>query len=44
MNLRQHKILEYKKNLTSPFIAAARGYIDDIIEPQKILDSVFVKQ
>ncbi len=28
------KIIEYKNTLTSPFIAAARGYIDDVIEPQ----------
>ncbi|RYE05809.1 MAG: acyl-CoA carboxylase subunit beta [Rickettsiaceae bacterium] len=32
----QKKILiqEYKDTITSPFIAASRGYIDDIIKPQ----------
>lgn len=25
---------EYKENITSPFIAASRGYLDDIIKPQ----------
>lgn len=33
-NMRQEKINEYKQKLTSPFIAAARGYLDDIIKPQ----------
>lgn len=28
------KILEYKEQITSPFVAAARGYLDDIIAPQ----------
>lgn len=28
------KILSLKKTLTSPFIAASRGYLDDIIKPQ----------
>lgn len=27
-------IEDYKENLTSPFIAASRGYLDDIIKPQ----------
>ena len=27
-------IQEYKENITSPFIAASRGYLDDIIKPQ----------
>jgi len=28
------KIQEYKDTVTSPFVAAARGYLDDIIKPQ----------
>jgi propionyl-CoA carboxylase beta chain len=32
--LRQEKIAEYKSTVTSPFIASARGYLDDIIRPQ----------
>lgn len=32
--LKQQKIEEYKKTVTSPFIAASRGYLDDIIHPQ----------
>ncbi|HJK87625.1 MAG TPA: acyl-CoA carboxylase subunit beta, partial [Candidatus Megaira endosymbiont of Hartmannula sinica] len=31
---KQQKIKEYKENITSPFVAASRGYIDDIIKPQ----------
>ena len=31
---RQEKIEEYKNTVTSPFVAASRGYIDDIIPPQ----------
>lgn len=27
-------IEDYKENITSPFIAASRGYLDDIIKPQ----------
>lgn len=30
---RKQKIDEYKDNITSPFIAASRGYLDDIIKP-----------
>ena len=28
------KIKEYRETVTSPFVAASRGYIDDIIQPQ----------
>lgn len=28
------KVEEYKENVASPFVAAARGYVDDIIKPQ----------
>ncbi len=31
---KQKKIDEYKENITSPFVAASRGYLDDIIRPQ----------
>jgi propionyl-CoA carboxylase beta chain len=31
---REKRIQEYKDTVTSPFVAASRGYIDDIIEPQ----------
>jgi propionyl-CoA carboxylase beta chain len=31
---KKQKIDEYKENITSPFIAASRGYLDDIIRPQ----------
>lgn len=33
-DLREEKIKEYQENITTPFVAAARGYIDDIILPQ----------
>jgi acetyl-CoA carboxylase carboxyltransferase component len=31
---RQEKIQEYKDRFSNPYIAAARGYIDDVIEPE----------
>ena len=31
---KKKKIQEYKDTLTSPFVAASRGYLDDIIKPQ----------
>ncbi|MEY3196957.1 MAG: Propionyl-CoA carboxylase beta chain precursor [Pseudomonadota bacterium] len=31
---KQQKIKEYKETVTSPFVAASRGYLDDIINPQ----------
>lgn len=34
-NLREEKIQEYNQTVLSPFIAAKKGYIDDIIEPQE---------
>jgi len=30
---RQQKIEEYRDKFSNPFIAAARGYVDDVIEP-----------
>jgi propionyl-CoA carboxylase beta chain len=32
--LKKIKIEEYKNTVTSPFIAASRGYLDDIIQPE----------
>jgi propionyl-CoA carboxylase beta chain len=32
--LKQQKINEYKEKITSPFVAASRGYLDEIIKPQ----------
>lgn len=31
---KKQKIAEYKDTVTSPFVAASRGYLDDIIKPQ----------
>jgi acetyl-CoA carboxylase carboxyltransferase component len=33
LKMRQEKINEYKERFSNPYTAAARGYIDDIIEP-----------
>ena len=30
---RAEKIQEYRNKFASPYIAAARGYVDDVIEP-----------
>jgi len=30
---RENKIEEYRQNFSNPFVAASRGYVDDIIEP-----------
>lgn len=32
--LKKQKIQEYKDTVTSPFVAASRGFLDDIIKPQ----------
>ncbi|NRB10126.1 MAG: acyl-CoA carboxylase subunit beta [Rickettsiaceae bacterium] len=32
--LKKQKIEEYKETITSPYVAASRGYLDDIIRPQ----------
>lgn len=41
--MRSEKIQEYRNTVASPYIAAARGYIDDVIEPmttrQRIISS-----
>ncbi len=33
VNTRNEKIAEYKEKYASPYIAAAKGYVDDVIEP-----------
>mgnify|MGYP001168788428 FL=1 len=34
METRQQKIEEYRNRFASPYVAAARGYVDDVIEPE----------
>ncbi len=33
--MRQQKIQEYKDKFANPYVAAARGYIDEVIEPEE---------
>jgi acetyl-CoA carboxylase carboxyltransferase component len=33
--MRQQKIQEYKDKFANPYVAAAQGYIDEVIEPQE---------
>ncbi len=33
--MRKQKIEEYKEKFANPYVAAARGYIDEVIEPQE---------
>jgi len=33
--MRQQKIEEYKEKFANPFVAAAQGYVDQVIEPQE---------
>jgi len=33
--LRQAKIDEYREQFANPFVAAERGYVDDVIEPRE---------
>jgi acetyl-CoA carboxylase carboxyltransferase component len=33
--VRQEKIQEYKKKFANPYVAAAQGYIDEVIEPKE---------
>ncbi len=33
--MRQQKIQEYKNKFANPYVAAAQGYIDEVIEPQE---------
>ena len=37
---RQEKIEEYRERLASPFVAAERGYVDDVIEPHETRSKV----
>ena len=32
--MRQQKIQEYKEKFANPYVAAAQGYIDEVIEPK----------
>jgi propionyl-CoA carboxylase beta chain len=32
--VRQQRIQEYKERLANPYVAASRGYIDDVIDPR----------
>jgi propionyl-CoA carboxylase beta chain len=32
---RQQLVSEYKEKFSNPYVAAARGYIDDVIDPAK---------
>src|SRR5581483_1214221 len=33
--VRQHRVDEYRDRFANPFVAAERGYIDDVIEPHE---------
>jgi acetyl-CoA carboxylase carboxyltransferase component len=33
--MRQQKIEEYKEKFANPFVAASKGYVDQVIEPQE---------
>ena len=33
--MRKQKIQEYKDKFANPYVAAARGYIDSVIEPEE---------
>jgi len=33
--MRQQKIEEYKEKFANPYVAAAQGYIDEVIEPSE---------
>jgi acetyl-CoA carboxylase carboxyltransferase component len=33
IEFRKQKIQEYRDKFSNPYIAAARGYVDDVIEP-----------
>jgi Carboxyl transferase domain. len=35
VSYRQEKIREYREKFSNPYIAAARGYVDDVIEPSE---------
>jgi acetyl-CoA carboxylase carboxyltransferase component len=33
--IRKHKVKEYKQKFANPYVAAARGYVDSVIEPSE---------
>jgi acetyl-CoA carboxylase carboxyltransferase component len=33
--MRQQKVKEYKEKFANPYVAAAQGYIDEVIEPKE---------
>lgn len=33
--MRKHKVREYKEKFANPYVAAARGYVDSVIEPSE---------
>ena len=33
--MRKEKVAEYKQKFANPYVAAARGYIDSVIEPSE---------
>jgi propionyl-CoA carboxylase beta chain len=33
--VRQQKVEEFKERFANPFVAAERGYVDDVIEPRE---------
>jgi acetyl-CoA carboxylase carboxyltransferase component len=33
--MRQEKVAEYKAKFANPYVAAAKGYIDTVIEPEE---------
>ena len=35
ITFRTEKIQEYKDKFSNPYVAASRGYVDDVIEPAK---------
>lgn len=37
---RQEKIKEFRDVFANPYVAASRGYIDDVIEPQELRPKV----
>jgi methylmalonyl-CoA decarboxylase subunit alpha len=33
--MRKQKVKEYKEKFANPYVAAARGYVDSVIEPEE---------
>ncbi len=38
--MRQEKIQEYKQKFSNPYVAAAKGYVDSVIEPKQTRDFI----